>query len=186
MIGFQTERKLLPHGVTFYPVPVTQVAISSTRVAVLGKKMRYYFSPRSATIKAPRRNQSRKNHEARGHHRYNLWSARRRLSETGREKCAFRRAPGAYRGTQQGGTECIKQQKYPLTEATTSPPRRRTSHRGADEGMPVRRHWRKLRRNSNLKPHTQRAKNYPAENAGTICATRSKIRLRTKRGGRNL
>lgn len=60
MIGFQTERKSLPHGVTFYPVPVTQVAISSTRVAVLGKKMRYYFSPRSATIKAPRRNQPRK------------------------------------------------------------------------------------------------------------------------------
>ena len=54
MIGFQTERKLLPQRVTFYPVPVTQVAISSTRVAVLGKIMRYYFSPRSATIKVPR------------------------------------------------------------------------------------------------------------------------------------
>ena len=80
MIGFQTERKLLPQRVTFYPVPVTQVAISSTRVAVLGKKMRYYFSPRSATIKVPRGNQSRNNHEAREHHRYNLWSARRRLS----------------------------------------------------------------------------------------------------------
>ena len=60
MIGFQAKRKSLPQRVTFYPVPVTQVAISSTRVAVLGKKMRYYFSPRSATIKAPRRNQPRK------------------------------------------------------------------------------------------------------------------------------